>query len=233
MRYTIFILSLLFPFLSIVAQPKHEVRAAWVTAVYGLDWPRTRATTPQTIRKQKEELIDILDKLKAANFNTVLFQTRTRGDVLYPSAIEPFNSILTGKTGGNPGYDPLAFAIEECHKRGMECHAWMVTIPLGNKKHVASLGSQSVTKRMKEICVPYKREYFLNPGHPATKEYLMKLVREVVSGYDVDGVHFDYLRYPENAPLFLINMISDDTIKDAHWISGAGIISPKLYVIYI
>ena len=78
MRYTIFILSLLFPFLSIVAQPKHEVRAAWVTAVYGLDWPRTRATTPQTIRKQKEELIDILDKLKAANFNTILFQTRTR-----------------------------------------------------------------------------------------------------------------------------------------------------------
>ena len=169
MHYTIFILSLLYPFLSIVAQPKHEVRAAWVTAVYGLDWPRTRATNPQTIRKQKEELIDILDKLKAANFNTVLFQTRTRGDVLYPSAIEPFNSILTGKPGGNPGYDPLAFAVEECHKRGMECHAWMVTIPLGNKKHVASLGSQSVTKRMKEICVPYKCEYFLNPGHPATK----------------------------------------------------------------
>ena len=81
MRRYIFILSLLFPFLSMVAQPKHEVRAAWVTAVYGLDWPRTRATTPQTIRKQKEELIDILDKLKAANFNTVLFQTRTRGDI--------------------------------------------------------------------------------------------------------------------------------------------------------
>ena len=81
MRYTIFILSLLFPFLSIVAQPKHEVRAAWVTAVYGLDWPRTRATTPQTIRKQKEELIDILDKLKAANFNSwrciISFSNRT------------------------------------------------------------------------------------------------------------------------------------------------------------
>ena len=113
MRLFIFILSLLFPFLPTSAQPKHEVRAAWVTAVYGLDWPRTRATTPQTIRKQKEELTDILDKLKAANFNTVLFQTRTRGDVLYTSAIEPFNSILTGKTGGNPGYDPLAFAIRK------------------------------------------------------------------------------------------------------------------------
>ena len=78
----------------------------------------------------------------------------------------------------------------------------MVTIPLGGKKHVASLGKQSVTKRERDICVPYKNEYFLNPGHPATKEYLMKLVREVVSRYDVDGVHFDYLRYPENAPRF-------------------------------
>ena len=95
MRRYIFILSLLFPFLSVAAQPKHEVRAAWLTALYGLDWPRTRALSPQSIRKQKEELVDILDKLKAANFNTVLFQTRTRGDVLYSSSIEPFNSILT------------------------------------------------------------------------------------------------------------------------------------------
>lgn len=182
--------------------PKYEVRAAWVTAVYGLDWPRTRATSPEGIRKQKAELVEILDRLKDANFNTVLFQTRTRGDVLYRSKIEPFNSILTGKTAADPGYDPLAFAIEECHKRGMECHAWMVAIPLGNRKHVANLGNASVTKQKSAICVPYKREYFLNPGNPATKEYLMSLVREVVEKYDVDGVHFDYLRYPENAPRF-------------------------------
>jgi len=70
MHRTIFILSLLFLIFPAKAQPKHEVRAAWITAVYGLDWPRTRATTPQGIRKQKEELVDILDKLKAANFNT-------------------------------------------------------------------------------------------------------------------------------------------------------------------
>ena len=111
-----------------IHQPKYEVRAAWVTAVYGLDWPRSRAVTPEGIRKQKAELVEILDRLKAAHFNTVLFQTRTRGDVLYRSKIEPFNSILTGKAGMEPGYDPLAFAIEECHKRGMECHAWMVGI---------------------------------------------------------------------------------------------------------
>lgn len=195
-------LLLFVSFGQMTAQPKQEVRAAWVTAVYGLDWPQTRANSKTTIRRQQEELITILDQLKEANFNTVLFQTRTRGDVLYHSAFEPFNSILTGRIGGDPGYDPLAFAVEECHKRGMECHAWMVSIPLGNKKHVAALGKQSVTKREPQICVPYKNEYFLNPGHPQTKEYLMKLIREVVEQYDVDGVHFDYLRYPENAPHF-------------------------------
>ena len=147
-----------------IHQPKYEVRAAWVTAVYGLDWPRSRAVTPEGIRKQKAELVEILDRLKAAHFNTVLFQTRTRGDVLYRSKIEPFNSILTGKAGMEPGYDPLAFAIEECHKRGMECHAWMVAIPLGNRKHVASLGKASVTRKKADICVPYKREDFLIPA---------------------------------------------------------------------
>lgn len=202
MRRYIYTLILLFALAPTKAQPKYEVRAAWVTAVYGLDWPRTKATSPATIRRQQAELIAILDRLKAANFNTVLFQTRTRGDVIYQSEIEPYNSILTGKVGGDPGYDPLAFAVKECHKRGMECHAWMVAIPLGGRKHVESLGNRSVTKRMRDICVPYKNEYFLNPGHPATKEYLMKLVREVVGRYDVDGVHFDYLRYPENAPRF-------------------------------
>ena len=179
--------------------PKQEVRAAWVTAVYGLDWPRTRAVTPQSIRKQQQELIEILDRLQEAHFNTVLFQARTRGDVIYDSRIEPYNAILTGSCGTSPGYDPLAFAVEECHKRGMECHAWIVTIPLGNRKHVASLGAQSVVKRKPAICVPYKREYFLNPGHPDTKLYLRSIVEEIVSRYDVDGVHFDYLRYPERA----------------------------------
>lgn len=182
--------------------PKHEVRAAWITAVYGLDWPKSKATNAEGIRRQKAELIDILDKLQMANFNTVLFQTRTRGDVIYDSAYEPYNSILTGKTAGDPGYDPLAFVVEECHKRGMECHAWIVAIPLGNRTHVNSLGKNSVTKKRPAITVAYKREFFLNPGHPDTKKYLMDITREVVQNYDVDGVHYDYLRYPENSPQF-------------------------------
>lgn len=103
MKRSILTLLYIVLMLPLAAQPpKHEVRAAWITAVYGLDWPRTRATSPEKMRKQQDELIEILDKLKAANFNTVLFQTRTRGDVLYQSSIEPYNSILTGKAGETP-----------------------------------------------------------------------------------------------------------------------------------
>ncbi len=182
--------------------PKHEVRAAWVTVVYGLDWPRSKATTQQGVRQQKAELIEILDKLHAANFNTVLFQTRLRGELVYPSPIEPMSSILTNKVNGDPGYDPLQFAIEECHKRGMELHAWIVAIPLGGKRHHTTLGAQSVTKKKRNLCVTYKNEHFLNPGNPDTKEYLLNITKEIVSRYDVDGVHYDYLRYPEHARNF-------------------------------
>ncbi len=184
------------------AQPKQEVRAAWVTTVYGLDWPTTRATSTLAMRRQQAELLDILDKLHEANFNTVIFQTRSRGDLSYPSSTEPFTTSFTGKANSDPGYDPLAFAVAECHKRGMECHAWIVSIPLGSKKQVAALGKESVTKKQPAICVPYKNEYFLNPGHPDTKKYLMKITEEIITRYDVDGVHFDYLRYPEHAPKF-------------------------------
>lgn len=188
--------------LSVPATPKYDIRAAWITSAYGLDWPRTRATDAQSRKKQQKELTDLLDLLKAANFNTVLFQARTRGDVFYNSEIEPYNALLTGTCGQSPGYDPLAFAIEECHKRGMECHAWIVAIPLGNLRHVNSLGKNSVVRKHKNICLKYNNEYFLNPGNPQTKQYLMSLVKEMVTNYDLDGVHFDYLRYPERAKLF-------------------------------
>lgn len=202
MRYYIFSLVLLLITTIVSAQPKHEIRAAWLTTAYALDWPHTKATSSESIRKQQNELLDILDKLQDANFNTIMFQARSRGDVFYASAFEPFCSVLAGQSGRNPGYDPLAFAIEECHKRGMECHAWIVALPLGNKSHVNSLGRNSVTKSRPSICLQYKNSWYLNPGNPQTKEYLMQLTREIVSKYDVDGVHFDYLRYPENATNF-------------------------------
>ena len=186
-----------------VAQPKHEIRATWLTTLGGMDWPRNKATSAEGIRRQQQELCNILDRLKEANFNTVMMQTRLRGDLIYPSAIETFPEALTGRTGKNPGYDPLAFAIDECHKRGMELHAWIVTIPAGNNRQVKLLGKHSVVKKHRQICKQHDGAWFLNPGEPGTADYLSSIVREIVTQYDVDGIHFDYIRYPENAQRFL------------------------------
>ena len=188
--------------LPVISQPKYEIRATWLTTLGGMDWPRTKAGNATGIQRQKKELCDRLDCLKAANFNTVLLQTRLRGDMIYPSSIETFAESLTGYTGRNPGYDPLAFAIEECHKRGMELHAWIVTIPAGNTRQVKLLGRNSIVQKNRKICKLYKGNWYLDPGNPETQEYLSRIVKEITSQYDIDGIHFDYIRYPEQADNF-------------------------------
>lgn len=203
MQRIIIILSILTIFSSnIKASSKYEIRAAWITTIGGLDWPNTKATSEYGIKRQKEELCRQLDLLKEANFNTVLFQTRLRGDVIYPSIYETFTESLTGKTGRNPGYDPLKFAIEECHKRGMEIHAWMVCIPAGNDRQVRLLGKQSVVKKKTAMCIHFKRAWYLDPGNPETAKYLAAIAKEITMNYDIDGIHLDYIRYPENGENF-------------------------------
>lgn len=197
----ILLLLLLFLPLQLPAQtgapPKYEYRAVWLTTVENLDWPKTIVKSPSDITEQKNELIVLLDSLKGMNVNTVMLQSRVRGDLIYPSAIEPFSHILTGIPGKNPGYDPLAFAIEECHKRGMQLHAWLVTMPLGKDDLIRRQGKLALSKRKKSLCTRYKGAWYMEPGNPATIPYLVELVRELVSNYDIDGVHFDYIRYPD------------------------------------
>lgn len=184
------------------AQPKYEIRAVWLTTLGGMDWPTHKAQSAESIRKQKAELCRILDRLQQSNFNTVLLQTRLRGDVIYPSALEPFAESLTGHEGKDPGYDPLQFAIEECHRRGMELHAWIVTVPVGNRRQVKLQGKRSVVQRKPGLCKLHQDTWYLDPGNPATEDYLASIVHEIVSRYDIDGVHFDYIRYPERADRF-------------------------------
>ena len=184
---------------------KPEMRAVWLTTIYALDWPKTRGASPAVFRKQKEEFLQILTELKNANFNTIFLQVRMRGDLLYPSAIEPQSSVLTGSSSIVPSYDPLAFAIEECHKRGIALHAWIVTFPLGSRSHVASLGKKGVATKHPEWTINHQGEYYLNPGLPEVRQSLCHLVEDLVSRYDVDGVHFDYIRYPEKAGSFKDN----------------------------
>ncbi|WP_075556364.1 family 10 glycosylhydrolase [Parabacteroides timonensis] len=198
----LFLVLLLLHPVGAVESPKHEIRAVWLTTVYGLDWPKKPATTEAGRKAQQQDLCNILDRLADANFNTVFLQVRLRGDVIYRSAIEPASKTFSGKYGTMPGYDPLAFAIEECHKRGMECHAWFVTFPVGTEKAVKEQGKLSVVKRHPKLCKRHNGEWYLDPGVPETADYILSLVKEVVNGYDIDGIQFDYIRYPEQAKSF-------------------------------
>ncbi|MDO4780565.1 MAG: family 10 glycosylhydrolase [Bacteroides sp.] len=202
-----YILTLIFVMTTAVgfSQHKHEVRAAWLTTLKSLDWPRNSGTDKQTEMKQKAELIQQLDELKRAKFNTIIFQTRMRADLAYPSYLEPFHYAIVGSPAtGRPTYDPLRFVIEECHKRGMECHAWIVTLPLGDKAHIKKQGKASVLNKLKPMTISHRGAYYLNPADARTKQYLMRVVEEIVYNYDIDGIHLDYMRYPDKA-----NMLND------------------------
>lgn len=208
-KYTLFIIYILLS-LHIVAQPqyapqtpfdegimpKHEVRATWIATIGGLDWPHSYAqNTQRTIQKQKDELCSILDKLQAAGMNTILLQTRVRGTTIYPSQYEPWDGCLSGRPGTGPGYDALAFAIEECHKRGMELHAWVVTIPVGKWN---AAGCQQLRKRYPNLIKKIGADGYMNPEDAQTGKVVADLCEEIVQNYDVDGIHLDYIRYPED-----------------------------------
>lgn len=178
-----------------VQAPKREYRAVWLTTIKGLDWPREEHRGDYAA--QRAHLGTILDSLQAININTILLQTRIRGDVIYPSAIEPFAPVFSGQHGVAPDYDPLAFAIEECHRRGMQLHAWLVTIPLGDVAYVKGHGRQSLPTKSPKQCTRFKGAWYMEPSHPATAQHLSAMVEEIITRYDVDGIHFDYIRYPE------------------------------------
>ncbi len=176
------------------ASPGKEVRAVWLTTIGGIDWPHTYAHDEYTINKQKLEFVNILDKLKKININTVLLQTRIRGTVIYPSAFEPWDGCVSGNPGKSPGYDPLQFAIEECHRRGMELHAWVVSLPVGKWN---ALGCRQLRQRFPSIIRKIGEDGFLNPEMPKTAEVLADVCGEITKNYDIDGIHLDYIRYPE------------------------------------
>ena len=189
-------------FLSAPPAPKHEVRAVWLTTLSSLDWPTAKATSEAGRRKQKEELCQLLDQLQACHINTVVLQTRIRGSVIYPSKIEPWDPCLTGQFDRDPGYDPLAFAIEETHRRGMELHAWVVTVPAFKVVNAKKMGKRSLMSTHPELLRKHGEQYYLDPGMPGSSSYLVAICREIVKGYDIDGIHFDYIRYPEQPESF-------------------------------
>ena len=171
------------------SNPKHEVRAVWLTTIGGIDWPHSYSTATQ-----QRELIDILDQLQQAGINMVMIQTRVRATTIFPTTTEPWDGCITGRPGIGPSYDPLQFCIDECHRRGMECHAWIVTIPVGKWN---GLGCKQLRQKYPALIKKIGEEGYMDPEKPETGDYLAKFCAEVTRKYDVDGIHLDYIRYPE------------------------------------
>ena len=166
----------------------------WLTTIGGIDWPSSYAHDGMGISQQQQQLTQMLDRLKAAGINTVLLQTRVRATTIYPSDFEPWDGCLSGRPGMSPGYDALQFAIDECHRRGMELHAWVVTIPVGKW---TSYGCQQLRRRYGYLIKKIGDEGYMNPESPVTADYLADICGEIARKYDVDGIHLDYIRYPE------------------------------------
>ncbi|MEW6702456.1 MAG: family 10 glycosylhydrolase [Bacteroidota bacterium] len=179
------------------AQYERETRAVWLATNFRLDWP------PPTYdqEKQKQTLIEIFDNIKSKNLNTVFFQAASNGTVLFKSSFEPFSPYITGEVDGEPTYDPLQFAIEQAHKRGLEIHAWInvvrcfsgtETYILKNPNHISQRKPEWIVEDTRDG----QKSFWLDPGFPEVREYLSDMISEMVEKYDVDGVHLDYIRYP-------------------------------------
>lgn len=173
--------------------PKREFRGAWIATVSQIDWPKSR--DPES---QRKELIKMLDELKAAGINAVVFQVRSECDAMYESTYEPWSYWLTGSQGTppNPFYDPLKFAIEEAHKRGMELHAWFNPYRAERSVGRYSLASNHVAVQHPDWVIQIGSFKFLDPGIPDVREYVKNVIMDVVERYDIDGVHFDDYFYP-------------------------------------
>ncbi|MCX7798153.1 MAG: family 10 glycosylhydrolase [Melioribacter sp.] len=186
---------ILLTFRIVFTQSYHEIRAVWIATNHRLDWP------PSTfnIDLQKKALVEILDSIESKNLNTIFFQVRSNGTVLFKSSFEPFSFYID--ENGNMPYDPLKFAIEEAHRRNLEIHAWINVVQVFAGKDLKTFNNPlHITKRKPNWIIEYgtidSRSYWLNPALPEVREYLSDLIKELVENYNVDGVHLDYIRYP-------------------------------------
>lgn len=186
-----------FAVLTLFAQAERETRAVWLATNHRLDWP------PPTYNpeKQKNSLSVIFDDLKKKNFNTIYFQVRSNGTVMFNSSFEPYSQYITGVVGKEPSFDPLKYAITEAHKRGLEIHAWLNACLVNNGKDVSVLKnnnhiSQTKPEWMVEDVRDGQKTMWIDPGLPEARNYLVDLILEMVENYNVDGVHLDYIRYP-------------------------------------
>ena len=182
---------------------KRETRSAWVATVWQLDWPSNVITSTgneSQIKRQKDDLIKMLDSLSVNNMNAVNFQVRSRSDAMYKSSYEPWSTDLVSQRGLDPGWDPLEFCVAECHARGMECHAWVNPYRFESVQHQWDNTPMNYRETHPEWVMDVKEAAILNPGNPEVTKQICDIIAEIVTNYDVDGVLFDDYFYLSGTP---------------------------------
>jgi uncharacterized lipoprotein YddW (UPF0748 family) len=171
------------------------MRAAWIATVSNIDWP---STNNLTTAQQKAELETIMDRATQLKLNTLILQVRPACDALYASTLEPWSEYLTGTMGKAPSpfYDPLQFAIEQAHKRGLELHAWFNPYRARHAAATGPLAPGHISKSRPQLVRQYGKSLWLDPGEKQVQEYSLKVIMDVVKRYDIDGVHLDDYFYP-------------------------------------
>jgi len=174
--------------------PKFEFRAVWVATVNNIDWPSRPGLSSD---QQKKEVIDILNMHQTLGMNAIIFQVRPTSDAFYASSLEPWSMYLTGTPGKapEPFYDPLQFWIEECHKRGMELHAWLNPFRVAQNASQPLAGNH-IAFQHPDWFVKYGNLLYFDPGLPQSREFVTQVVKDIVLRYDVDAIHFDDYFYP-------------------------------------
>lgn len=179
---------------NIVKADSTEMRAAWISTVYNIDWPSDSSKGNPEL--QKRQYIELLDKLKEAGINTAVVQVRPESDSLYRSKINPWSRFLTGTQGKDPGYDPLAFIIQESHKRNIKVHAWFNPYRASIYPDKSRSAANNPLNQHPDWTIKHNNKWYYDPGNPEVNKYIVDTVAEVVSNYDVDGIHFDDYFYP-------------------------------------
>ena len=174
---------------------EREFRAAWIATVANINWPSERGLSTE---EQKGEATALLDLLAENNFNAAVFQVRPQCDALYASELEPWSYYLTGVQGQapEPYYDPLAFWVEEAHRRGIELHVWLNPY---RAHHVSGgeVSEHSIVKKRSDLVVKLESGYYwMDPAKKGTQDHSLAVVMDIVRRYDIDGVHFDDYFYP-------------------------------------
>ena len=207
------------------APVKREMRSPFCATVWNLDWPGNQITITgnQTqINNQKKRMITILDSLQANNFNAMSFQVRSRCDAMYNSSYEPWSSDLVKTRGMDPGWDPLEWVVSECHKRGIECHAWVN--PYRYETTPGAWGNSDYRRDHPDWLLSNGSYVVINPGLPEVTQRIVDIIHEIITNYDVDGILFDDYFYPSggtdlslDADLYQAYVDAGGTLSQNDW----------------